>query len=114
MMVETNRNKLMKESQAEAARAEATRRLFKEIKENKDHPINKQLASIKLDYGYRIADCPKCGRAILVQYGLFGIDHTTGICVICKDCLKKIGISEEFTKEHPEEAKEISDWLSKP
>ena len=34
-----------------------------------------------------LVKCPKCGREILVERGLIGIDHTVEILVTCWKCL---------------------------
>lgn len=36
-----------------------------------------------------LVKCEKCGREILVERGLIGIDHTFTILVSCWQCLKK-------------------------
>jgi nitrogenase molybdenum-iron protein alpha/beta subunit len=65
------------------------------------------------DYQYHFEKCGKCGREILVETILFGMDHTANIIVTCKECLKKAPLPEEFIKERPEEAKVIMEWLQK-
>lgn len=40
-------------------------------------------------YMYTIRKCSSCGREILVERLLLGTDHTAGIIVSCKECLKK-------------------------
>lgn len=36
-----------------------------------------------------LISCPKCGRKILVERGLIGIDHSIEIFVTCWQCLNK-------------------------
>ena len=35
----------------------------------------------------RLIKCSKCGRKILVERGLFGVNHTLEIFATCWDCL---------------------------
>lgn len=53
--------------------------------------------------------CHKCGRKILVEMGLFGVPHHTGVSVTCGECLV---LSKKFRKEQPEIVAKIESWLS--
>lgn len=55
--------------------------------------------------------CSRCGREILVEVVLFGINHNANVSAICKECLKEQGLSLKFKEESPEHAKEIQEWL---
>ncbi|MCJ7424367.1 hypothetical protein MUP01_08905 [Candidatus Bathyarchaeota archaeon] len=55
--------------------------------------------------------CRKCQRKILVEVGLLGVDHTSVISVICGECLKQDGLSKSFRRKHPEESREMEDWI---
>ena len=37
----------------------------------------------------RLVKCSKCGREILVERGLFGVNHTLEITATCWDCLDR-------------------------
>ena len=63
------------------------------------------------EYVWETVKCRICGKEFLVERLLYGVDHTGDIFVTCKECLKKEGISREFRKEFPEEAKRIEKWL---
>jgi hypothetical protein len=52
--------------------------------------------------------CHKCGRKILVEMGLFGVPHHTGLSVTCGECLV---LSEQFCEEQPEIVSKIESWL---
>jgi hypothetical protein len=56
-------------------------------------------------------ECSNCGRKILVERFLIGVNHTTSIKIICQDCLRKSRIAKNFREKHPKEAREIEDWL---
>ena len=63
-------------------------------------------------YTYTKAECPHCGRKILVERTLVGVSHTAGVYATCLDCLMKKGLSEEYKKKNPEYAKDIEDWYN--
>lgn len=42
---------------------------------------------IKLPVPGSLVKCSKCGREILVERGLIGVDHTIEIFVTCWECL---------------------------
>ena len=65
----------------------------------------------ELDYTYHKMKC-KCGRKVLVESVLFGVDHTASIVVTCDECLKKLKVGKKFTKEHPDAAKDIEEWIA--
>lgn len=52
--------------------------------------------------------CHRCGRKILVEMGLIGVPHHTGVSVTCGECLV---LSEQFRKEQPEILSKIEGWL---
>lgn len=56
--------------------------------------------------GHRLA-CSKCGRKILVEVFLSGIDHTAGIHATCAECLE---LSPEFAAAAPDVAREVEEW----
>lgn len=55
-----------------------------------------------------LTTCHKCGRKILVEMGLIGVPHHTGLSVTCGDCLV---LSKRFRKKHPKIAAKIESWL---
>lgn len=63
-----------------------------------------------LAYSYHKKECFKCHRKILVEIFDNGVSHTVGLTVVCSDCIT-FPLQPEFTKEHPEAAKDISDWV---
>jgi len=68
--------------------------------------------SIEGDHGLTVLGhltaCHKCGRKILVEMGLIGVPHHTGISVTCGECLV---LSKRFHKEQPEIVAKIESWL---
>ena len=55
--------------------------------------------------------CSKCGRRILIQILSFGISHNADVVTTCAECLKREGIDAAYTKDHPEDAKRIQEWI---
>lgn len=66
-----------------------------------------------MSYGFSFEKCSHCGREMLVERQLIGVDHTISILVSCKECLRKRGCQEEFREKFPEKAKVIDEWLEK-
>lgn len=52
----------------------------------KKKEVNK-MENINLPVVGKLVKCNKCNRAILVEYGLIGTNHTIGEMAICWDCL---------------------------
>ena len=112
-MVETDRGKLIKASDTEALR-QMERRTVEDMhrtRELLEEYASKHLEKPKFNYEHHKEKCSQCGRRILVQIVLDGSSHNMSVSVVCADCLAKIGVVEEFKKEHPEEAKDIENWL---
>lgn len=111
--METDRGKLIKESETEALRRlqelvryEDKNRVRQWIEEGK-----KLMEKFRPGYEHHKEKCSQCGRRILVQIVLDGSSHNMNVSVVCAECLKKIGVNGEFKKERPEEAKDIEEWL---
>ena len=51
--------------------------------------------------------CNKCGRKILVEIVLFGVNHNASVRATCAECLT---LNEEYCAEHSEECEEIKEW----
>jgi hypothetical protein len=66
----------------------------------------------KMGYKCHTLECRKCHRKILVEVGLFGVDHTGVISVICADCLRQNGLSPSFRRKFRSEAEEIEKWMA--
>jgi hypothetical protein len=68
--------------------------------------------TIDTDHGLAVRGhltaCHKCGRKILVEMGLIGVPHHTGVSATCGECLV---LSEQFRKEQPEIVSKIESWL---
>lgn len=47
--------------------------------------------------GYYVK-CKKCGRAMLVELGLFGVDHTAAVIASCWDCLDDTQKAQAFDR----------------
>lgn len=112
-MVEIDRGKLIKESDVEALR-QVERRTTEDksrTRELLEEYATKHLVKLKFNYEHHKEKCSQCGRRILVQIILDGSSHNISVSVVCADCLAKIGVGEEFRKEHPEEAQDIENWL---
>jgi hypothetical protein len=67
--------------------------------------------SASFEYEHHKTKCGKCERKILVEILLIGVSHNANVTVICRDCLKDKGINPKFKEEHPEEAKDIEEWI---
>ena len=67
---------------------------------------------IGMEYCYKTAACPKCGRKILVEMGLIGVQHHSLIMVTCAECLQ-VPLAEAFRERRPEAVAEIEKWLQK-
>jgi len=65
------------------------------------------------EFGYKchMLRCRKCQRKIIVEVGLLGVDHTSMISVICAECLRQDGLSKSFRRKHPEESREMEEWI---
>jgi len=112
-MVETDRGKLIKESDAEALR-QIERRTVEDMNRTRnllEEYASKHLDKLKFNYEHHKGKCSQCGRRILVQIVLDGSSHNMSVSIVCADCLAKIGVGEKFRKEHPEEAQDIEKWL---
>ena len=51
----------------------------------------KKNQKLQLPVVAKLVKCSKCGRRILVERGLIGVDHTIGIYATCWDCLESEG-----------------------
>ncbi|HTU19642.1 MAG TPA: hypothetical protein VMG10_16395 [Gemmataceae bacterium] len=56
----------------------------------------------------QLTACNKCGRTILVEMALIGVQHHVGLTATCGECLM---IPQQFRKEHPQIAAKIDRWL---
>lgn len=63
------------------------------------------------DYTYVFVQCIVCGRKILVERMLFGLDHTIETNACCQDYVLKSPTWEQFEKERPAQAKAIRDRI---
>ena len=71
-----------------------------------------------MEYTYEFVKCNYCGKEFLVERTLMGTDHTIGVIVSCKECVKKAIENQHmntvnFKKQHPEEYKVIQEWAGK-
>jgi len=65
-----------------------------------------------MNYTYYKIKCQKCGRKILVEVLLFGVNHNADLIATCAECLQKKGLDKKFAKKNPEVAKDIKAWLT--
>lgn len=120
-MVELNREKLLKESEAEALRQLDHLTIAKNVASTEERTrieeflrtyARKKLGEARNDYEYHKEKCPRCGRKILVQIVLDGSNHNASVSVICAECLAKTGVGKQFKEERPEATKDIENWLA--
>lgn len=49
--------------------------------------LENQRSKFKLDVSGQLVQCSKCGRRILVERPLIGVNHTAKVIATCWDCL---------------------------
>jgi len=79
------------------------------LKKDITHLLARQ-PHFEFPYTYHKLACTKCGRKIIVEVLLIGVDHTASITAVCAECLKK-GVNKEFAEKNPEAAKDIEEWI---
>lgn len=60
-----------------------------------------------LFYEYHILKCKQCGKESLLEIHQCGVSHIALLHIVCVDCAKKTGLSDDYKKQHPKEYKEI-------
>ena len=82
--------------------------------------VQKELEKIKKDaeewqdlppYTYYKLKCEKCGRKILVEIVLMGVNHNMAVIATCAKCLKKKGPMKGFKEQRPSEYEDIMEWI---
>jgi len=61
------------------------------------------------DYMYWKRECSKCGRKIVVEQFLIGVNHAHTTVANCLECVTP-HLPDGYVKEHPEAAADLLEW----